>query len=121
MCEFLVSRGRRRLAVISADDPPATTRQQSFSRTAAKLGVAPPHVEFVAAPASHASGRLAISNTLERQPEIDAVFCSSDMLAMGVMTELRARTIPVPESIAVVGFGDLDFSATLVPTLTTVR
>ena len=40
---------------------------------------------------------------------------------MGVMTELRARTITVPESIAIVGFGDLDFSATLVPPLTTVR
>ena len=43
------------------------------------------------------------------------------MLAMGVMTELRARTIAVPESIAIVGFGDLDFSATLAPALTTVR
>ena len=121
VCEFLVSRGRRRLAVISADDPRATMRQQSFSRTAVKLGMASPHIEFVPAPASHASGRLAISNTLDRRPDLDAVFCSSDMLAMGVMTELRARTIAVPESIAIVGFGDLDFSATLAPALTTVR
>src|SRR5207248_11190034 len=96
-------------------------RQQSFSRTAVKLGMASPHIESVPARASHASGRLAISNTIDRRPDLDAVFCSSDMLAMGVMTELRARTIAVPESIAVIGFGDLDFSATLAPALTTVR
>ena len=121
VCEFLAARGRKRLAIMSADDARARQRQQSFVRTALKLGLEPPHLEFVPAPASHASGRAALASALAQRPDIDAIFCSSDMLAMGVMTEARMRDIRVPESMAIVGFGDLDFAASLSPTLTTVR
>ena len=37
------------------------------------------------------------------------------------MTEAQARGIAVPERLAVVGFGDLEFAADLHPALTTVR
>ena len=37
------------------------------------------------------------------------------------MTEAQARGIDVPERLAIVGFGDLDFAADLHPALTTVR
>jgi LacI family gluconate utilization system Gnt-I transcriptional repressor len=37
------------------------------------------------------------------------------------MTEAQARGIAVPERLAIVGFGDLDFAADLHPALTTVR
>jgi hypothetical protein len=40
---------------------------------------------------------------------------------MAVMTEARARGIAVPGDLGVVGFGDLEFAATLAPALTTVR
>ena len=53
--------------------------------------------------------------------DVDAVFCSSDLLALGVMTEAQARGIAVPERLAIVGFGDLEFAADLHPALTTVR
>ena len=49
------------------------------------------------------------------------MFCSSDLLALGVMTEAQARGIAVPGQLAVVGFGDLEFAADLHPALTTVR
>jgi LacI family gluconate utilization system Gnt-I transcriptional repressor len=121
VCEFLVRRGRQRLALISANDARARLRETSFLRAAATLGVRPPLVELVDAPATHASGRSALSAVLERSPDIDAVFCSSDMLALGVLTEARARGIAVPGDMAVIGFGDLDFAATLDPALTSVR
>jgi LacI family transcriptional regulator, gluconate utilization system Gnt-I transcriptional repressor len=52
---------------------------------------------------------------------VDAVFCSSDMLALGVMFEAQAREIPIPGQLAVVGYGDLDFARDTVPSLTSVR
>ena len=121
VCEFLAKRGRKRLAVMGADDARAHQRQESFVRTAIKLGLEAPHVEVVPAPATHAAGRKALAAALARRRGIDAVFCSSDMLAMGVMTEARVRGIAVPEKLAVVGFGDLDFAETLDPALTTVH
>ena len=38
-----------------------------------------------------------------------------------MLTEAQARGIAVPERLAVVGFGDLEFAADLHPALTTVR
>ncbi|MFL6717365.1 MAG: substrate-binding domain-containing protein [Burkholderiaceae bacterium] len=38
-----------------------------------------------------------------------------------MLTEARVRGISVPHQLAVVGSGDLDFAATLDPSLTTVR
>ena len=53
--------------------------------------------------------------------ETDAVFCSSDLLALGVATEARVRGIAIPKALAVVGFGDLEFARDLAPALTTVH
>ena len=121
VCDYLVARGRRRLAIISADDRRAVQRQEGFLRSAARANLRKPRVKLVPAPATHASGRKGLSDVLAFDPNIDAVFCSSDTLAMGVLTEARARGIVVPESLAIVGFGDLEFAATLQPSLTTVR
>jgi DNA-binding LacI/PurR family transcriptional regulator len=42
------------------------------------------------------------------------------MLALGAVIEAQARGIPVPEGVAVVGYGDLNFAADTIPPLTTV-
>jgi LacI family gluconate utilization system Gnt-I transcriptional repressor len=75
----------------------------------------------VPAPTTLGSGRQALATLLQQHPGVDAVFCSSDLLALGVMTEAQARGIAIPAQLAVVGFGDLAFAADLHPTLTTVR
>ena len=67
------------------------------------------------------SGREALRRILAQRPDVDAVFCSSDLLAMGVMTEALAQKIAVPERLAIVGFGDVPYVADMVPALTTVH
>jgi len=42
------------------------------------------------------------------------------MLALGAVIEAQARGISVPDGIAIVGYGDLNFAADTVPPLTTV-
>ncbi|WP_092957298.1 LacI family DNA-binding transcriptional regulator [Paracidovorax konjaci] len=121
VCAYLHGRGHRQLAVLSGDDNRAMRRQQGFSEAARQRGLPPPAVHWGPAPTSHAEGRTGLAALLERTPRIDAVFCSSDMLALGVLTEARARGISVPGDLAVVGFGDIEFAATQSPSLTTVR
>jgi LacI family transcriptional regulator len=50
-----------------------------------------------------------------------AVFCANDLLALGVLQEMTARRIKVPESIAIVGYDDIDFAAAAAVPLTSVR
>lgn len=118
---YLHARGRRRLAVIAGDDERATRRLQAFQAAAAASGLPDVATITVPAPTTLKSGRRAVAELLAAQPAIDAVFCSSDLLALGVITEAQARGIAVPGQLAVVGFGDLEFAADLHPSLTSVR
>lgn len=121
VARFLYERGRRHLALVVGDDERATRRLQAFEQTVREIGLAEVAVVRVPAPTTLRSGRSGLAELLQRAPRTDAVFCSSDLLALGVMTEAAARGVAVPGRIAVVGFGDLAFAADLHPALTTVQ
>jgi LacI family gluconate utilization system Gnt-I transcriptional repressor len=125
VAEYLHARGRRRVAAISAGDERARQRMAAFVEVAGKLGMAGPDGEipviWVSAPTTVAHGRDGLLALLDSHPDIDAVFCSSDMLAMGVMNEAHAQNIPIPGRLGVIGMGDQYFAQSLYPALTTVR
>ena len=118
---FLHAKGHRRLAVAAGDDERSKRRHDAFCAAARALGLPEVQVVVVPAPTTLKSGRTALADLLQRKGGLDAVFCSSDLLALGVLTEAQARGIAVPTELAIVGFGDLDFAADLHPALTTVR
>lgn len=121
VADFLHAKGRRRLAMVAGDDERSMRRQQAFQEAAGANGLREIPVMHVAAPTTLKSGRAALAELLGRAPDIDALFCSSDLLALGVLIEAQSRGITVPGQLAVIGFGDLDFSADLHPALSTVR
>lgn len=121
VCEFFHRRGRRHCALLSAEDERAIRRGNAFTQRASELGMSPVRLLTLPAPTTLAAGRSGLAALLRKHPEVDSVFCSSDMLALGVLTEAQARGLNIPEQLAVVGFGDLDFAASLHPALSTVR
>lgn len=50
-----------------------------------------------------------------------AIIAANDMMALGVMQELRERGLHVPDDISIVGFDDIAFTSLCHPQLTTVR
>lgn len=121
VARFLLAKGRSRVAVVTADDERAARRLAAFSEAVAQSGSGEVVVVNVGASRSIKSGREAMGRLLAEAPEVDAIFCSSDLLALGVVTEARARGIAVPGRIAILGFGDVPFVADMVPALSTVR
>ncbi len=122
VCAWLHQRGYRRPALISGQDERAQRRNASFLRQARSLGMDMDiPVCLRPAPTTLGAGRSTLGQLLERAGGVDAVFCSSDMLALGVMVEAQARGLGVPSQLGVVGLGDLEFAASLEPALTTVR
>ncbi|MDR6456528.1 LacI family DNA-binding transcriptional regulator [Variovorax paradoxus] len=121
VAEYLLQKGRRRLALIGGDDPRSVRRAEAFTAMAQAQGAVAPIVHLVPAPTKLSDGRRALRSILQSNLSVDGVFCSSDMLALGVLTEARAAGLGVPADLSVVGFGDLNFAADLDPALTTVR
>jgi LacI family gluconate utilization system Gnt-I transcriptional repressor len=121
VAEFLMQKGYRQFAIVRAEDERADRRTLAFQDALSHQGLAAALEVNVGASRSLKSGREAMARILKERPQVEAVFCSSDLLALGVMTEARARQISVPNDVAVMGFGDVPFVADMVPALTTVR
>ncbi len=121
VANFLMAKGRRRFALVHAGDERAGRRAAAFKNTVAQRGFRGIFVDNVGASRSLKSGREALSRILSQTPDVDAIFCSSDLLAMGVLTEAMARGIKVPRQLSIVGFGDVPYVADMVPALTTVH
>jgi DNA-binding LacI/PurR family transcriptional regulator len=66
------------------------------------------------------SGMNAMRQLLDDAPELDAVFCANDMMAIGALRALRDAGRRVPDDVALVGFDDIDAARYTEPALTTV-
>lgn len=119
--EYLHQTGVRYPVILTADDHRAGLRQKSFVKAAKAAWIRDVPTHVVPAPTTMKNGRSGLAELLAKNPRVDAVFCSSDLLALGVLIEAQARGIKVPGELAVMGFGDLGFAADTHPALTTVR
>jgi LacI family transcriptional regulator len=66
-------------------------------------------------------GAAATELLLQSEPDLNAIFVHSDLMAVGVLGALAAAGRRVPDDVAVVSCDDLAFAAHLLPALTTVR
>lgn len=137
VARYLHGRGRRRLATLSGDDPRATQRADAFDRAVQALGLPPVRRVVVPAPTTLQAGRsglqallapdAAAARSTRRSARasqglpVDAVFCSSDLLALGLLTEARVQGLDVPADLAVVGFGNLEMAAQAAPAISSVN
>ena len=121
VADYLHGRGFRSPGIVIASDDRASLRRQGFEKRFAQLGVRGIPVSAVPSPSALGNGRAGFVELQARHPGIDVVFCGSDVIAHGVITEAQATGVSVPGDIAVMGFGDLPFAAFTHPPLSTVR
>jgi DNA-binding LacI/PurR family transcriptional regulator len=57
---------------------------------------------------------------IKKHPTVDGIFCSSDIIAMYVISVLQKLGYSIPDDVQVIGFDNIELSAVLIPTLTTV-
>ena len=66
-------------------------------------------------------GRELMLNTMDRRPDIDAVFCNNDVLSLGALFALHSRHVSVPQEIGIAGFNDFDYMEAAYPAMSSVR
>lgn len=104
-----------------AQDRRAAARAEGFVTEALRLGLPEPQILNHPAPATAEAGAQLLGRAQASPAEFQAVACSNDLIALGVLFECQRRGIAVPGDLAVMGFGDLSFSSTSNPPLTTIR
>ncbi|MGP3984466.1 LacI family DNA-binding transcriptional regulator [Streptomyces sp. KR80] len=117
----LLERDRRRIAVITGplDQTSSLDRLDGYRDA---LGVPEPDPALVAlGDFTVEGGERAMTELLDRDPGLDAVFAGSDLMASGALRALRARGRRVPQDVSVVGYDDLEPAAWADPPLTTVH
>lgn len=116
----LIKRGKRHISYIGAmDDPRDISRYQGVLEALAEHGLHGQHCQPKEI-SSLALGRKMFSQLLAEHPHTDAVFCTNDDLAMGVLLECQERGIQVPTQMAIVGFHGLDIGTANPQRLATV-
>jgi LacI family gluconate utilization system Gnt-I transcriptional repressor len=103
------------------EDHRAAQRADGFQETVRASGAGSCRIINHPGAASVETGALLLNRALQLIPDLNGIACSNDLIALGVLFECQRQSIKIPEDIAIVGFGDLDFSASCVPSLTTIR
>ncbi|MEP7206290.1 MAG: LacI family DNA-binding transcriptional regulator [Casimicrobiaceae bacterium] len=121
---YLIDRGYAPLGYVGAwpkDNDRARDRRRGFVAACKSAGLAVDGSLCVETELDLAAGARAIATLLDRRPDVRAVFCSADTLAVGAIFEAQRRGLAIPADIAIAGFDDLDIAAEIVPALTTLR
>ena len=121
---YLIDKGYRPLGYIGAwpkDNDRARDRRRGFADACRAAGVDVDDSWFVDTDLDLHAGSRAMGTLLDRHPDVRAVFCSADTLAVGALFETQRRGLAIPAKIAIAGFDDLDIASEIVPPLTTLR
>jgi DNA-binding LacI/PurR family transcriptional regulator len=121
----LIEIGRRRIAAIG--EQPLENYETPQLRTAGYLAAlatggidADPRLMRAATHYGRAEGYAAATELLALKPRPDAIFCYSDLLAIGALKAVFDAGLRVPEDVAVIGIDDIEEGQFSRPTLSTV-
>ncbi|MFJ6901872.1 LacI family DNA-binding transcriptional regulator [Streptomyces hokutonensis] len=121
----LIALGHRRIGAIGVQQDPtdgtAVLRTRGLREAFAQARL--PVDESLMVPTPHYErrhGAAAMEHLLDRGDPPDAVFCFSDLLALGALRVALSRGLRVPEDLALVGFDDIEDGRYSTPSLTTI-
>jgi DNA-binding LacI/PurR family transcriptional regulator len=115
--------GRRRIATVTGpmDTPGGRDRLTGYRDALHTAGLETDEDLVAQGDYTQMSGDAAMTKLLKDNPDIDAVFVASDLMAVGAIDALTRSGRRVPEDVAVVGFDDSPAALTARPQLTTIR
>lgn len=123
MAAHLLDQGHRSLAYVDsgvAEDYRAHERGEGFAREARRRRA---RVVVLRARPGDAfdAGREVLPRLLEHAGPVTAAAFANDHLACGALLQAQALQVPVPQRIALLGFGDFPIGRQLRPAISTVR
>ena len=120
---FLVKNGRRNIALVNGGlDADVSILRGSGYRWALEEAGLPVRAERMVS--ANFDTQMAYEKTkqlLAQDHQVDALFCASDLMALGACQAIEEKGLTVGKEIAVIGFDDIPVARYLYGGLTTVR
>ncbi|MDD2533667.1 MAG: LacI family DNA-binding transcriptional regulator [Eubacteriales bacterium] len=111
--KHLVDRGYKRIAYIGGQEtsPANQIRLLAYQQTLQENGLKadPKLISFGGFSLESGYERFGQMTKLQQPP--DAVFCSNDIIALGVLQYAREHEIPVPAKLGIIGFDDINYAS----------
>jgi len=118
----LLGAGRRRIAFFGDPAlPEVGHRYEGYRQALAQHGVPLDGALVRRAAFVEGSAQHTVESLRAERVEFDAIFASSDLLAIRAIGALREHGLRVPDDVAVVGYDDIELAQYVSPSLTTIR
>jgi DNA-binding LacI/PurR family transcriptional regulator len=118
----LLAQGCRRVLFVGDPTlPEAASRREGYLQALAEAGLPALPTLQLRAPFAIDLARPLIEQRVTGEPDFDAVFACSDLLAMTTLHALAVAGHAVPGAVPLVGYDDVELARLVHPSLTTVR
>lgn len=118
--EYLHQLGHRRIGVVGEDSISAVERIRGYKNAHETAGIPFEEDLIVIGGSTYDGGEAAAARLLDRPDRPSAIFGCNDVLAIGVLQAAKARGIPVPDELSVIGFDDTPLCSLVTPKLSSV-
>ena len=118
--EHLIGRGAKRIAFVGGLEGRAVTQERmaGYQATLERKGMVP---KVISGRATRAFGREAAHRLARDCPDVDAVICFNDQVALGMLSGCAEIGRNVGDELKIVGFDDIEEAAHAWPPLSSVR
>jgi LacI family transcriptional regulator len=115
--------GHRNIALINGHDEASVSRERfsGYMLALQELGLSYDPSLVIDGRFSEEGAMEAVEQILLHHPNVTAIFCASDVMALGAMKALERVGRTVPDSMSIVGYDDIIIASYCSPNLTTVR
>ena len=121
--KYLLELGHRRFGMIAGltqHNDRARLRRDGYLDAIMEAGISRDNVVVLEAPYSIDAGGAAMRSLMQTHPRPTAVFCGSDILAVGAVKYCGPAGISVPKDVSIIGFDNLEIAHVVEPELTTI-
>ena len=120
--DYLVGKGHTAIAMIAGPGPiDQMQRAKGYRDVLVSHGLPVADEWILPGPAILEHGAKSTRHLLIKHPQVTAIFCYNDLIAMGAIQACKEMGRRVPDDCAIIGFDDIRFAAMADPPLTSVH
>lgn len=119
---YLLKNGSRRVVYVEGNPHIAGSKQrlQGYYQAHQEFGIAVREEFIISGEYSIAFGQEIARKLLDSGMEFDAIMTGSDLIAIGLLSELKRAGVRVPEDVQLIGFDNIELTSMVTPALSTI-